>query len=73
MQLPNPDERLARYASKGFVTADEPLTNIHVLRICQARLGPGAYSTNPNVSGYTIQIAMYSVFHDTALGLDPAM
>ena len=73
MQLPNPNERLARYASKGFVTADEPLTNIHVLRICQARLGPGAYSTNPNVSGYTIQIATHGVLHETALGLDPAL
>ena len=69
MQLPNPDEYLARYASKSFVTDGSP-TNIHILRICQARLGPGAYSTNPNVSGYTIQIATYDVLHDTALGLD---
>ena len=72
MQLPDPDERLAWYASKGFVT-DGLLTNIHILRICQARLGPGAHSTNPNVSGYTIQIAMHDVLHETALGLDPAL
>ena len=72
MQFPGPDECLARYASKGFVT-DRSLTDIHILRICQARLGPGARSTNPNVSGYTIQIATHGVLHDTALGLDPKL
>jgi hypothetical protein len=72
MELPNPEECLARYASKSFVT-DGSLTNIHILRICQARLGPGAHSTNPNVSGFTIQIATHAVLHDTALGLDPAL
>ena len=72
MQFPDPDECLARYASEGFVT-DKSLTNIHILRICQARLGPGAHSTNPKVSGYTIQIATHGVLHDTALGLDPAL
>jgi hypothetical protein len=72
MELPDPEECLARYASKGFVT-DGSLTNIHILRICQARLGPGAHSTNPDVSGYTIQIATHAVLHDTALGLDPAL
>ena len=71
MQLLDPDERLAWYASKFFVTDGSP-TNIHILRICQARLGPGACSTNPNVSGYTIQIATHGVLHDTVLGLDPA-
>ena len=60
-----------RYASNGYVI-DGSLTNIHILRICQARLGPGAHSTNPNVSGYTIQIATHDVLHETALGLDPA-
>jgi hypothetical protein len=69
MQLPDRDERLARYASDSFDT-DGLLTNIHILRIHQARLGPGAQSTNPNVSGYTIQIATHGVIHDTALGLD---
>jgi len=72
MQLPDPDERLARYASEGFVTDVSP-TNIHILRICEARLGPGTHSANPNVSGYTIQIAKHGVLHDTALGLDPAL
>jgi len=72
MQLPDPDECLVRYASEDFVT-DGSLTNIHILRICQARLGPGAHSTNPNVSGYTIQIATHGVLHDTVLGLDPAL
>jgi hypothetical protein len=72
MQLPDPDECLAQYASKCFVT-DGSLTNIHILRICQARLGPGTRSTNPNVSGYTIQIATHGVLRDMALGLDPAL
>jgi Holliday junction resolvase YEN1 len=72
MQLPDTDECLAQYASEGFFT-DGSLTNIHILRICQARLGPGARSTNPNVSGYTIQIATHGVLCDTALGLDPAL
>ena len=72
MQLPDADERLAQYASKGFFTDGSP-TNIHILRICQARLGPGSHSTNPNVSGYTIQIATHDILHDTALGLDPAL
>jgi hypothetical protein len=71
MQLPDPDEYLVQYASKGFVTDGSP-TNIHILQICHARLGPGAHSTNPIVSGYTIQIATHSVLHETALGLDPA-
>ena len=69
MQLPDPDECLARYANE----TDGSLTNIHILRICQARLGPGAHSTNPNVCGYTIQIATHGVLHETALGLDPAL
>ena len=68
MQLPDPDECLARYANETYGS----LTNIHILRICQARLGPGAHSTNPTVSGYTIQIATHSVLHEMALGLDPA-
>ena len=72
MQFPDPDKCLARYASEGFVT-DGSLTNIHILRICQARLGPGPHSTNPNVSGYTIQITTHGVLHDTALGLDPEL
>jgi hypothetical protein len=72
MQHPDRDECLARYASDSFDT-DESLTNIHVLRIYQARLGPGAQSTNPNVSGYTIQIATHGVVHDTALGLDTGL
>ena len=72
MQLPDPDECLARYASECFVTDGSP-TNMHILWICQARLGPGAHSTNPNVSGYTIQIATHGVLHDTVLGLDPAL
>jgi hypothetical protein len=71
MQLPDPDIRLAQYASD----TDDPgsQTNIHILRICQARLGPGAHSTNPNVSGYTIKIATHGVLYDTALGLDPGL
>jgi len=72
MQLPDPVEHLTHYASSNFVS-EEYSTNIHVLRICQARLGPGAHSTNPDVSGYTIQIATHGVLHDTALGLDPAL
>src|ERR1700679_2207261 len=72
MQHPDHDECLRQYASDSFDT-DESLTNIHVLRIYQSRLGPGAHSTNPNVSGYTIQIATHGVLHDTALGLDPAL
>ena len=72
MQLPDSDECLARYASEDFVTDGSP-TNIHILRICQARLGPGTRSTNPIVSSYTIQIATHGVLHDTALGLDPAL
>lgn len=71
MQLPDPDEHLAQYAS-NFVSDGSP-TNIHILQICQARLGPGSHSTNPNVSGYTIQIAAHGILHDTALGLDPAL
>ena len=72
MQLLDPDECLAQYASECFVTDGSP-TNMHILWICQARLGPGAHSTNPNVSGYTIQIATHGVLHDTVLGLDPAL
>lgn len=47
--------------------------NIHILRICQARLGPGARSTHPDVSGYTIQIATAAVLRETALGLDATL
>jgi hypothetical protein len=72
MQLPDVDECLAQYANDSFDT-DESRTNIHILRICQARLGPGAYSTNPNVSGYTIQIATHGVLHDTVLELDSGL
>ena len=68
----NPEECLAQYAGDSF-DANGSMTNIHILRICQARLGPGARSTNPNVSGYTIQIATHGVLHDTALGLDSGL
>ena len=71
MQLSDPNECLARYASKDF--DPDGSFNVQILRICQARLGPGARSTNPNVSGYTIQIATHTVLHETALGLDPAL
>ena len=74
MQLPDPDERMAQYVDNSLINNDsESLTNIHILQICQARLGPGAYSTNPNVSGYTIRIATHGILHETALGLDPAL
>ena len=72
MQLPDPDESLAQYASDNFINNGSP-PSLHILRICQARLGPGAKSTNPNVTGYTIQIATHGVLHETALGLDPAL
>ena len=73
IQRPTVDENLARYASEDIISGPERLTTgtIHVLRICQARLGPGAYSTHPDVIGYTIQISTHGVIHDTALGLDP--
>lgn len=73
IQRPTVDENLARYASEDIISRPERLTTgtIHVLRICQARLGPGAYSTHPDVIGYTIQISTHGVIHDTALGLDP--
>ena len=71
IQHPTVDESLAQYASEDIIPGTERLTTIHVLRICQARLGPGASSTHPDVIGYTIQISTHGVIHDTALGLDP--
>ena len=70
IQRPTFDEYLAQYASEDIIPGHERLTNIHVLQICQARLGPGAFSTHPDVIGYTIQISTHGVIHDTALGLD---
>ncbi|KAF8958353.1 hypothetical protein BDZ97DRAFT_1842326, partial [Flammula alnicola] len=72
LQLPEPDRRVALYASDTRVS-EGLLTNIHVLRICQARLGPGSRSTHPDVNGYTIQISTHGVLHDTALGLDATL
>ena len=69
IQRPTVDENLAQYVS-DIIPGPEWLTTIHVLRICQARLGPGACSTHPDVFGYTIQISTHGVIHDTALGLD---
>jgi hypothetical protein len=57
------------YAS-DIIPGPERLTTIHVLRICQARLGPSAFSKHPDVFGYTIQISTHGIIHDTALGLD---
>ena len=70
IQRPTVDEHLAQYASEDIIPGPERLTTIHVLRICQARLGPGARSMHPDVIGYTIQISTHGVIHDTALGLD---
>ena len=71
IQHPTVDENLAQYASEDIIPGPKWLTtHIHVLQICQARLGPGAYSTHPDVIGYTIQISTHGVIHDTALGLD---
>ncbi|KAF8969668.1 PIN domain-like protein [Flammula alnicola] len=64
--------RVALYASDTRVS-EGLLTNIHVLRICQARLGPGSRSTHPDVNGYTIQISTHGLLHDTALGLDATL
>jgi hypothetical protein len=69
IQHPTVDENLAQYAS-DIIPRPERLSTIHILRICQARLGPGASSTHPDVFGYTIQISTHGVIHDTALGLD---
>jgi hypothetical protein len=70
IQRPTIDKHLAQYATKDIIPRPERLTTIHVLRICQSRLGPGACSTHPDVIGYTIQISTHGVIHDTALGLD---
>ncbi|KAF8153351.1 PIN domain-like protein [Crassisporium funariophilum] len=70
LQLPDSDTRLAYYTNNAVVPGG--LANIHVLRICQARLGPGARSTHPDVSGYTIQISMHDILRETALELDSA-
>ncbi|KAF8971159.1 PIN domain-like protein [Flammula alnicola] len=69
LQLPDPDRRVALYASDTRVP-EGLLTTVHVLRICQARLGPGSRSTHPDVHGYTVQISTHGLLHDTALGLD---
>jgi hypothetical protein len=69
IQHPTVDENLAQYAS-DIIPRPERLSTTHILRICQARLGPGASSTHPDVFGYTIQISTHGVIHDTALGLD---
>jgi hypothetical protein len=69
IQRPNVDEYLAQYASEDIIPGPEQLS-IHVLQICQARLGPGARSTHPDVNGYTIQISTQGVIRDTILGLD---
>jgi hypothetical protein len=69
IQRPTVDEILAQYAS-DIIPGPERLTTMHVLRICQARLGPGARSTHPDTFGYTIQISTHGVINDTALGLD---
>ena len=68
MQFPDPNKFVAQYASDSYVT--DGSTNINILCIYQARLGPGAHSTHPNVSGYTIKIATHGVLYDTAPGLD---
>ena len=70
IQRPTVDENLAQYANDDIIPRPEQLTTIHVLRICQARLGPGARSTYPDTTGYTIQISTHGIIHDTALGLD---
>lgn len=70
IQRPTVDEYLAQYASEDIILGPERLTTIMIYRICQARLGPGAFSTHPDVIGYTIQISTHGVIHDTALGLD---
>jgi hypothetical protein len=72
IQRPTVEEYLAQYAGEDIIPGPERLTTgtIHVLQICQARLGPGACSTHPDVIGYTIQISTHGVLYDTALGLD---
>ena len=69
IQCPTVNEKLSQYAS-DIIPGPDWLTTIHVLRICQARLGPGAHSTHPDVFGYTIQISTHGIICDTALGLD---
>ena len=69
IQCPTVNEKLSQYAS-DIIPGHKRLTTIHVLRICQARLGPGACSTHPDVFGYMIQISTHGIIGDTALGLD---
>ena len=69
IQHPTVNEKLSQYAS-DIIPGPKQLTTIHVLRICQAHLGPGARSTHPDVFSYTIQISTHGIIRNTALGLD---
>ena len=41
-----------------------------ILRIHQAKLGPGGPSTHANVNGYVVKIAPYTLIRDTVASLD---
>ena len=45
-------------------------TRSGILRIHQAKLGPGGPSTHANVNGYVVKIAMYTLIRDTVADLD---
>jgi Holliday junction resolvase YEN1 len=45
-------------------------TRSGILRIHQAKLGPGGPSTHANVNGYVVKIAAYRLIQDTIAKLD---
>ena len=47
-------------------------TRSGILRIHQAKLGPGGPSTHANVNGYVVKIASYTLIRDTVADLDDA-
>ena len=45
-------------------------TRSGILRIHQAKIGPGGPSTHANVNGYVVKIAVHSLIQDTIANLD---
>ena len=45
-------------------------TRSGILRIHQAKIGPGGPSTHANVNGYVVKIAVHGLIHDTIANLD---
>ncbi|PPQ82236.1 hypothetical protein CVT26_009348 [Gymnopilus dilepis] len=63
LELPPVEKRFALSSGIGV-----PFANVHIIRIYQSKCGPSGPSLHPNVNGYTVEIPIKNLLHETIGG-----